>query len=109
MVESQSPIPIVPINGNSISNAHRRLEPITIAVVFDSNATNVKLYWTNDDGETLVQLTDGFDIGDAGEFWIGARVTTSKCNFYLKELLVTDTAMTSTADITNVMEWLKYR
>ena len=108
-VTKQSPIPIVPINGDSISNAHRRLEPITIAVVFDSNATNVKLYWTNDDGETLVQLTDGFDIGDAGEFWIGARVTTSKCNFYLKELLVTDTAMTSIEDITNVMEWLKYR
>jgi hypothetical protein len=104
-----SPIPIVPTNGDDISNAHRRLEPITIAVVFDSGATNVKLYWTNDSLETLEQLTDGFDIGDAGEFWIGAKTSTSKCNFYMKELLVTDTAMTSTADITNVMEWLKYR
>jgi len=108
-VTKSSPIPIVPTNGDSISNAHRRLEPITIAVVFDSSATNVNLYWTNDTLEKLEQLTDGFDIGDYGEFWIGSRVTTSKSNFYMKELLVTDTAMTSTAEITNVMEWLKYR
>jgi hypothetical protein len=104
-----SPISIVPTNGDSISNAHRRLEPITIAVVFDSTATNIKLYWTNDSYETLELSTDSFDIGDAGEFWIGAKTSTSKCNFYLKELLVTDTAMTSTLEITNVMEWLKYR
>jgi hypothetical protein len=104
-----SPISIVPTNGDSISNAHRRLEPISIAVVFDSTATNIKLYWTNDSYETLELSTDSFDIGDAGEFWIGAKTSTSKCNFYLKELLVTDTAMTSTLEITNVMEWLKYR
>lgn len=108
-VTKLSPIPIVPTNGDSISNAHRRLEPITIAVVFDPNATNVNLYWTNDTNEKLVQLTDGFDIGDNGEFWIGAKESTSKCNFYLKEFLVTDTAMTSNLEITNVMEWLKYR
>lgn len=105
----QSEVAIVPTNGDSISNAHRRLEPITIAVVFDSNASYVKLYWTNDQNEKLQQATDGFDIGDNGQFLIGASISTDRCNFYLKEFLVTDTASMTTLEIQNVMEWLKYR
>ena len=105
----QSAFSIVPTNGTNLDTAHRRLEPITFAIVFDSSASYVKLYYTNNSLNTIEQDTDAFDIGDAGEFWIGAKDTTDTCNFYLKELLVTDTAMTSTADITNVMEWLKYR
>tara|TARA_R100001163_G_scaffold13569_3_gene12596 strand:+ start:5577 stop:6803 length:1227 start_codon:yes stop_codon:yes gene_type:complete len=105
----QSTFPIVSTEGTNFDTAPRRIEPLSIAITFFYNDDYIKVYYGNDNSETILIDTDGFNIGLYGEFWIGSEEATDTSNFYLKEFLVCTERMTDTNKIFNIMEWLKYR
>lgn len=98
---------ICPTNGTDIDTAHRRNEPLTVAVKFDASASFIECFYTNDISEQMKVATSGFDI-NGGKFYIGSKGVTRFCNFYMSEFFFTDSAMND-ADILTTMEWLNYR
>ena len=104
---SQSEFAICPRNGTNLGNAHRRKEPLTIAIKFDASETHIECFYTNDTLEKMKVATSGFNL-NGGKFYIGAKGVSRFCNFYMSEFLYTNSAM-SQADILTTMEWLNYR
>lgn len=105
---AQSEFAICPTNGTDIDTAHRRQQPLTIALTFSPLETWTKLYYTNNILEEMKVATDSMQLG-GGSFYIGAKGSPSiYCDFYLEEFFMTPTLM-SRADIITTMEWLNYR
>jgi|TARA_R100000081_G_C4820055_1_gene178933 hypothetical protein len=104
---SLSEFPICPTNGTNIDTAHRRMQPLTLAIKFDAAATFIECYYTNDALEQMKVTTSGFDL-NGGKFYIGSKGVTRFCNFYMSEFFFTDSAMND-ADILTTIEWLNYR
>lgn len=104
---SQSEFAICPTNGTNLDTAHRRQEPLTIALTFDASATHIRLFHSDSVNEVVDTLTSSFDL-DGGNFHIGAKTLTSFCNFYMQEFFISNTVMTD-ADIYSTMQWLNYR
>ena len=104
---SLSEFAICPTNGTDIDTAHRRKEPLTLAIKFDANATWIECFYTNDTTEEMKVATDEFNI-NGGTFYIGSKGITKFCNFYMSEFFFTNSAMND-ADIYTTMEWLNFR
>lgn len=104
---SLSEFAICPTNGTNIDTAHRRKEPLTLAIRFDASETHIECFYTNDTSEQMKVGTSGFNL-NGGKFYIGSKGVSKFCNFYMSEFFFTDSSMTD-ADILTTMEWLNYR
>ena len=104
----ESSYSVCPTNGNSKENAHRRIEPLTIAVRFNTT-NNIRIYYNDDFAEYIEVDRNDFDINEIGEFFIGNRYNTDDCDFYMKEFLVVNSGFLSVNDINAIRQWLKYR
>jgi len=104
---SLSNFPICPTNGTNFDTAHRRKEPLTIAIKFDASASWIECFYTNDETEEMKVPTAGYDT-DGSHFYIGSKGISEMCDFYMSEFFFTNSAMNS-HDILATMEWLNYR
>ena len=97
---------ICPMNGNSFETAHRRLEPFTFCIQFDSVANEITLWWGGTRNEKA-SMTTVFNFSNKF-FGIGNPNIETTSDFYLQEYIYSPTDMTD-VDIESTMEWLNYR
>ena len=105
----ESEYAVCPTNGDSKKNAHRRIEPLSIAVRFNTVSSKILIYYNDDHAEKLEVDRNDFDIDELGEFFIGTRFNTDDCDFYMKEFLIVNSGFLSINDISAIRQWLKYR
>lgn len=98
---------VCPTNGTSHSDAHRRYEPLTIAIIFDNSTDDIIMRTSyNFYGKTTLD-GDGFRIANGFTF-IGSKNTDMLCDFYMKEFFFVE-KVCSMQEIVDTMQWLNFR